>query len=590
MKIKPRKSQFALSESQITNFFHIGLVIILLLTALAINRSMIFNGIKFTAHDSRIHIVWLQHFYRHLTEGILYPRWLAGTNFGYGSPSFVFYPPLVYYIGSVFRFLGLNIEQTIIALYVTASFGSGLSFYLYARYYWHKWSSLLGAIIYLAAPYIVLNSHVRGALAETWALIWLPLIPLVIEKTVKDNQWGIVLSLLAAIVALTHVPSLILYTIISSFYIVSFIFRKYSIKNIFFTFIFASLGLGFVSFYLLPAIMEKSLVSIKTMKGVSGGFQANLIGTPVEWVNKFMLNDIQPIFIYSCIGILVFTILIIWLDFKNVKTIKTLSYWLFFAFAIGITITYPSVKLWNKSEILQMVQFPWRLMGIFTFTFTGIFTFLINKIIIIKNDKNKYAKIFMIVIIACICIYHFKFSYQITHRNPGWKAQNSISEINKFFPDDKRKSMIKDALYNPYQDNLKDTSEYLPLTDDGKSAPLFPEGNPKISILSGKAQFQIEKWHSYQRKFQINVQEKCLIEIKSYYYPAWHLFVNKQLRPILVSQDATIQVQLEQGAYQVELRYLWTKAFKIGTTMSILSLLIFLKFYAWIYTKQKVQL
>jgi hypothetical protein len=85
MTIKPGKSQFDLSESQVNNYFHISLVIILLLTAIAVNSNMILNGIKFTSHDLSIHIVWLQHFYKHLTGGILYPRWLAGTNFGYGS-------------------------------------------------------------------------------------------------------------------------------------------------------------------------------------------------------------------------------------------------------------------------------------------------------------------------------------------------------------------------------------------------------------------------------------------------------------------------------------------------------------------------
>ncbi|MBD2078390.1 hypothetical protein [Leptolyngbya sp. FACHB-17] len=82
--------------------------------AIVIAWKMIRDGVNGLG-DLSWHMTWIQHFAMQLTENV-YPRWLAGANYGYGSPTFVFYPPLVYYLGASFRLLGLNIQQTIAAL------------------------------------------------------------------------------------------------------------------------------------------------------------------------------------------------------------------------------------------------------------------------------------------------------------------------------------------------------------------------------------------------------------------------------------------------------------------------------------------
>ena len=69
--------------------FEILVIVIFLLATVIINLQMIRYGLNGLG-DVRWHITWVQHFYQHLAEGIWYPRWLAGTNFGYGSPTFVF--------------------------------------------------------------------------------------------------------------------------------------------------------------------------------------------------------------------------------------------------------------------------------------------------------------------------------------------------------------------------------------------------------------------------------------------------------------------------------------------------------------------
>jgi uncharacterized membrane protein len=116
-------------------------ILLLALLAIIINQRMIRDGIIFESNDIKYHITWLQHFSKQISEGILYPRWLAGDNYGYGSPTFVFYPPLVYYVGSILKIFGLNVEQTITTLFSIAIFLAGFNFYICGRKRWGKIAS-----------------------------------------------------------------------------------------------------------------------------------------------------------------------------------------------------------------------------------------------------------------------------------------------------------------------------------------------------------------------------------------------------------------------------------------------------------------
>ncbi len=122
------------------------IVFLLAIAAIVLNQRMIRYGIIFESNDIKYHISWLQYFSQQLSEGIVYPRWLTGHNYGYGSPTFVFYPPLVYYLGSLLKFIGLNIEQAIIALFSLAIFFAGFNFYLCGCDRWGNIASFMGAL------------------------------------------------------------------------------------------------------------------------------------------------------------------------------------------------------------------------------------------------------------------------------------------------------------------------------------------------------------------------------------------------------------------------------------------------------------
>jgi uncharacterized membrane protein len=550
----------------------VGIVFLLAIGAIVVNYKTIRDGIIFESYDLKYHLIWLQHFSQQITEGIIYPRWLAGDNYGYGSPTFVFYPPLVYYLGSLLKISGLDIEKTIVALFYLAIFASGLSFYFYARSYWGKISALGGALFYLTAPYIGFNLYLRGALAETWSLVWIPLLVLSADRAILKPRWRVVLTIIVAIVALTHVPSLLICTLFLLPYLLCFL-GKYSWKAILSAIASIFLGFGIASFFILPAILEKSFVNINIMRA-DDVYKLNLLGFGLTETTNIVRKYVQPIFLYNG-SIFVFIALVFgYFYFREKRLEGQARKWLLILMILAFLTSYPSGFIWETSQTLQMIQFPWRLLGLFSFGVAVLFSIVVEKILSVRNLKLFFLAIALFLLLANP-FYIYKLSLALPgFHNPGnielakekgsWKA--SIYE------------QVKVALYDPYSNKVRGTQEYRPLLKNGKAAPAPLLEQPAISVVNGKAEIAIASWESERRKFQASVKELSTIRVRTYYYPAWHLFVNDLPHPLDLADDGTMIFQLPTGNYNVELNYQWTPAFLSGTIISILSIMLLILF------------
>src|SRR5260370_36359340 len=76
----------------------------------------LFHSGLFTMHDDE-QVARLSQMYLVLSQGQFPPRWIPDLGFGFGYPLFNFYPPLVYYLGSVIHFIGFSfIDSTKIVM------------------------------------------------------------------------------------------------------------------------------------------------------------------------------------------------------------------------------------------------------------------------------------------------------------------------------------------------------------------------------------------------------------------------------------------------------------------------------------------
>lgn len=163
-----------------------------------------------TADSGSYNYIWTAQIAQEMARGVIYPRWLLHSFEGLGAPTFYFYPPLAYWIAGLFAQV-VDVGRALGAAAFVLLYASGL-----AMYAWLKPRTpyaLIGACLYMLAPYHVADFYVRSALAEFGAFAWLPLIALGIDRV--DRRWGPPLLAVAyAGLLCTHLPTALLASVL----------------------------------------------------------------------------------------------------------------------------------------------------------------------------------------------------------------------------------------------------------------------------------------------------------------------------------------------------------------------------------------
>lgn len=289
-------------------------------------------------HSHIYNIIWTEHFGTQMSAGHFYERWLPDSFEGLGSPAFYFYPPLAYWISGGLNALGLSVFQAIT--------GAGLLFLIASGLAMHAWLSargthpLLGAILYMIAPYHLYDFYVRGALAEFAALVWLPLIALGIER-LPHRRGLLLLALSYGALIITHLPLAVL----TGLFLIApmMIRRAWQAPAVLLPGTAAgAISFGLAAFFLLPAATLQD--NISTVMLWAHGYWATDWSI---WHTSFEL--------FPCLALGL--IIIAW---------PARSFWTVLTVIGALAAVRLIPFLWDI-PLLNKAQFPWRLMGIVEF-------------------------------------------------------------------------------------------------------------------------------------------------------------------------------------------------------------------------------
>jgi len=126
--------------------------------------------------DAELHIYRTAELGYSLEAGNPYPRWAPDFFYGYGYPIFNYYAPLTYHLG-YWLTLGHPERSAEGArlLFVLALVVGALGAYEFGRLFGGRAGGLVGSLVFSWAPYtLLINPHLRGDLAESLALAFVP--------------------------------------------------------------------------------------------------------------------------------------------------------------------------------------------------------------------------------------------------------------------------------------------------------------------------------------------------------------------------------------------------------------------------------
>lgn len=282
--------------------------------------------------------VWASQFSELLREGTLYPRWLPWSHDGLGSPVFYYYPPLAFYLTGALELAGMSTYGSIIAAFGLAFAASGIGCWLWLRNMPH---ALVGALFFTIAPYHWFNFTMRGALAESVAIAFLPLLAIGLRRIRDGEGWGGAALAYAALI-MSHLPLALLTSV---FFIAPYaLLHRRQLPR----FALASaIGIGLAAIYLVPAL------------GLARFREAELL-----WAMPHLRPDFWSLYAANWrshhVGYVHLTIL--WLSVPALsEAIGSLSRWAWYALAI-LAIALGLIPLLWSLPLLRDVQFSFRVL------------------------------------------------------------------------------------------------------------------------------------------------------------------------------------------------------------------------------------
>lgn len=300
--------------------------------------------------DSRIYnAIWTEQIGTAFAHGEIYPRWLPDSFEGLGSPTFYFYPPRAFFLSGAFGAFGMGADLAINIAALLALFASGSAMWAWLSF--HGARSLLGASLYMLAPYHLTDFYARGALAEFAAFAWLPLIGLGIEALPK--RWAaVLLGVSVAGLIMTHLPSAVLAALFLALPLAVLKWRR-DRSALLPGLMAVALGLGLAAVYLLPALTLQRYVSAELLwteyYQPSHWYVWNWKESWLDWENQpHTLLFMPP----AALGALL-------------VSLRSRSIWTAIVAVSGLA-AFGLLPIWDLAPLAK-VQFPWRVLGIMEF-------------------------------------------------------------------------------------------------------------------------------------------------------------------------------------------------------------------------------
>ena len=371
-------------------FFILSILILLVLFIVPVVNEGTLIGDDFGFHLSRL---------QGISEGLEnhnFPvKILAGAANTYTYGSGFFYPSLFLYFPAILKLLSIPNKIVVSTFIIVAELAMFISSYISTKHITkNKRASIMVASLIATSFYFLTNVYYRFAVGEYLAMIFMPVLVAGMWDFVYNdfkNKKYIIIGMLG--IVFSHTISIIIavtFCIIFSLINIKIILKNP--KNIYKMVLCAILVVLLTSVYWMPMLEQMTAQKLKYQSStLSHTYDLDISFKDLfsnEIVNaKFSLGYMQCILFIANIVFLI-------LNFKNIKR-DTKQLFFISAFMLVI-ITMKS--FWRIFSIFDIIQFPWRLLGIISILNSIVF----GKIVIEIFDAKSLKNIAILILIATV--------------------------------------------------------------------------------------------------------------------------------------------------------------------------------------------
>ncbi len=566
-----------------------NLIILLLFSIFAV-APLTSPGYFFNAHDADHSVFFLVEFDAAIRDGALWPRWGPDHALGYGYPLWLLYAPLAYFVAEGFHLLGLGFTAAVKATWISGFLLGGWGMFALLRRWWGRTpageaAALIGGLIYVYAPYHLVNIYVRAALAEFSALAWFPWVLLTFDRLPdkKPENLGRAIALAAVALAgllLTHTGTILLFTPLLFAYLLFLLLRATiragrgrrwpSFWRISLQFVAAGLlAAGLAAIFLLPMLLEQRYIVQSQWIHGSYGYRFHFV-YPSQLLDPFWgfgysddptgPNDGMS-FQLGPIGVgLAFAAAVAGLRRGSQQRDRTAFFLL--ATLVILALMLPAAQpFWDAFGPAALIQFPWRLLGLAAFALAilagSAVASLPNSQLTI--DNSQLAIIYPLALLVVLASLPFS-QPQYTAIEPIDESAQSIIRFETSYPD-----MIGVTSY----------AQAVPTDSPLVAQYLAGESLQKATLLAGTGQVETVRVGGASVTAQVQADEPVTVLFYTYDFPGWQAKIDGQ--PVSHRPEppyGLIAVDVPAGRHTVAIRHGATSIRTAGALISALSLLI----------------
>lgn len=485
-----------------------------------------------------------------LRDGMFPVRWVPNLGYGYGYPLFSFYAPFAYYVGSLFHFLtgdALIATKAMIALPILLS---GIFMYIFTRSFYGRLGAITSSVFYMIAPYVALNTYVRGDVAELWAYSFIPLAFYGLWQTIhkKSNRYIVVGSIGFAGIILSHnLTALMITPFLLAFALVFSLLEKKALRAM----LVLIFGLFLSAFYWLPVFFEMPYTNVLSQVGGGADFRNHFVCLRQLWDSPWMFGGS----VAGCIDGISFrtgkvhlvmfflsvsTVLLLGSKIEKKRKKAVLLFFIFTAAASLFLVLEQSRFIWETVPLMAFFQYPWRFLLLFSFAsafLTGsIFSFI---------DKKVFSVGVFILLQALAFIFYLKLFH----------PQTTLPLKEEDYTD---KQIIKWKI-------SKISDEYMPRYFT-KPETLDEVVQNKVKVDNGTVEKIEEK--TQKISYRANLSKDSTITLRIAYFPAWKVLVDDKEVKYRVAKNG-LAIAVSKGEHNITAIFSSTTIETIGNLVSL---------------------
>ncbi len=462
-------------------------LLVLLAGAFAVFFPLMRQGF-FVSDDGGWMIIRLSAFFQSLREGQFPVRFLGRLNYGYGYPVANFLYPGYLYLGSLIHIAGFPFVASVKIIMAGSVLIGVLFTFLWLKRYFRMLVSMVGALCFVSAPYLLFDMYSRGSVGEVLALAWAAM---GLYSIAAKKPW--LLALAVSLIIVSHNTLAVLFL---GFYVlyITVLGRWSDFWLMFF------LGIGMVMFFWFPALYERKYVVFDSVQ----------VADPASYFigeSNMMLLGFSTII---AAAVALFT-------GKHLKREKSFFLVLFL---ITLFMVLPvSAFIWRSSLLVHIIQFPYRFLSVTIFIGCWLIAYVLE-------NQHSIVRFLLILVFAGLGV---------------WSVVSSLQKIQ--YTD------LPEGYYTTNEATTTVQNEYMPIW---VSQLPTQHAYQRLIFYDGAGTFEFRKVSTQSIDVIVHADENSIVQINTVYYPGWGVTVDDSPALIdYKNPQGLIRVPVPQGTHRL---------------------------------------